>query len=107
MGRTWPMGSRTGAGVDTTTETTTAAAPVLSDATPDTGPKRWHIGTLSYTAGGLVVLFFWLLWGDFTISLKDRSVLPTLQVLLRTYQAKAVVFALLLSILPPLVSIFL
>src|SRR5437762_12607418 len=56
----------------------------LSPASPARA-QRWSVGTLTYTAGGLAILFFWLLWGDFTISLKDRSVTPTLQVLLRTY----------------------
>ncbi|HEX8525299.1 MAG TPA: MFS transporter [Tepidisphaeraceae bacterium] len=69
--------------------------------------RIWRAGTLTYTSGGLVALFFWLLWGDFTISLKDRSLTPTLQIMLRTFEAKAVVIALLLSFLPPLISIFL
>lgn len=40
------------------------------------GRKRWHIGTLTYTTGGLVILFALLLMGDFSWSLRDRSVGP-------------------------------
>lgn len=39
-------------------------------------PRRYAVGTLSYTLGGLIVLFCWLLWGDFAWSLKDRAVGP-------------------------------
>lgn len=28
--------------------------------------KIWRAGTLTYTAGALGMLCFWLLWGDFT-----------------------------------------
>jgi MFS family permease len=31
----------------------------------ESGEKRWRSGTLRYTFTGLVVLFCWLLWGDF------------------------------------------
>ena len=52
---------------------------------PPLSGKRWHVGTLTYTAGGLFALFFWLLWGDFALSLKERSVPTTLQVLLKQF----------------------
>src|SRR5512133_3942802 len=85
-----------------------ATAGVLEDETkPIDPPGTWRVGTLVYTGGAVGVWFFWLLWGDFTISLKDRSVTPTLQVLLRTYHATAFVVAMLLNFLPPLISILL
>lgn len=31
----------------------------------DNGPKIYKVGTLSYTLRGMMVLFAWLLWGDF------------------------------------------
>ena len=39
---------------------------------PDlTQPKnKWSVGTLTYTAAGLAVLFALLLWGDFAWSMK-------------------------------------
>jgi MFS family permease len=36
--------------------------------------KTWSAGTLTYTTGGLAVLFAWLLLGDFSWSMQDRSV---------------------------------
>jgi MFS family permease len=70
-------------------------------------PKRFHVGTLTYTTGGLVVLFFWLLWGDFAFYLKERAVPPTLQVLLRTYGTTALLLGVLTGSLPQLIGMFL
>ena len=36
--------------------------------------KIWNVGTLTYTTAGLVVLFGWLLWGDFAWAMKERAV---------------------------------
>jgi maltose/moltooligosaccharide transporter len=41
------------------------------------GPRIWSVGTLGYTQAGLVVLFGWLLWGDFIFSLME-GVMPSL-----------------------------
>ncbi len=38
-------------------------------------PKTYQVGSLTYTARGLVVLFAWLLWGDFCFQLFE-SVVP-------------------------------
>ena len=38
--------------------------------------SKWSVGTLTYTAAGLAVLFALLLWGDFAWSMKDRVVFP-------------------------------
>src|ERR1041385_2336178 len=84
-----------------------AMLPETPPASPSAPQQTWRAGTLVYSSSAIIILFFWLLWGDFTISLKDRSVTPTLQVLLRTYHASAFVVALLLTFLPPLISIFL
>jgi len=35
---------------------------------PHGSPKTYRAGTLTYTLKGLVVLFLWLLWGDFAFS---------------------------------------
>ena len=36
-----------------------------------TAPRKiWRAGTLTYTTGGLVLLCFWLLWGDFPWAMK-------------------------------------
>lgn len=81
--------------------TTTAepAAPVIGYATPAPS-KLWHTGTLTYTAGGLVALFCWLLWGDFVLQLKEKSVPPSLQLLLKQFHATDFVNGLLIGVLP-------
>ncbi len=65
--------------------------------------KVWSVGTLTYTTAGLVVLFCWLLWGDFALSMKDRAIPPTMQLLLKDFGASdtftGVVFGSLSSIL--------
>lgn len=62
--------------------------------------KTWSIGTLTYTAGGLVILFCWLLGGDFAWALKDRSTVPMSQLLLKKFQASDFLIGLLTGTLP-------
>lgn len=69
--------------------------------------RTWSVGTLTYTAAGLAVLFAWLLWGDFVWWLKDKSVQPVLQLLLRRFGASDALTGLLLSSLPAVVTILL
>ena len=69
------------------------------------GRKRWRIGTLTYTAGGLAVLFGWLLWGDFAWQMRERSVAPVVTVMLQQYQSSALVISLLLASLPAALSV--
>ncbi|QYM79591.1 MFS transporter [Horticoccus luteus] len=66
---------------------------------PD-GRRRWHVGALTYTFGGIVVLFCWLLWGDFAWSLKERSVVPMAQLFLRRFHASDTLNGLLVGTLP-------
>jgi MFS family permease len=81
-----------------------AAPPPLDDslatghATPPAG--LWRAGTLTYTTGGLAVLFCWLLWGDFAWWMKERSVGPVVQLLLRKFGASDFVASLFLVFLP-------
>jgi maltose/moltooligosaccharide transporter len=69
--------------------------------------KTWSVGTLTYSIGGLVVLFGWLLWGDFVMQLKEKSVPPALQVLLKSFHASDFVKAGLLGTLPNALAIVL
>jgi hypothetical protein len=50
----------------------TEPAAISSDGSA-TSPKIWRIGTLVYTTSSLIVLFSWLLWGDFAYQLRDRA----------------------------------
>lgn len=71
----------------------------------DVSHKRWQVGSLVYTTGGLIALFCWLLGGDFGFFLKERAVLPTMQVLLKKFGASSFVLGLLISSLPSAMSL--
>lgn len=62
--------------------------------------KIWRVGTLTYTAGGLVVLFAWLLWGDFAWNMKERAVQPMAQMLFKQFKASDLILGLLVTSLP-------
>lgn len=66
--------------------------------------KTWTVGTLTYTTGGLAILFFWLLWGDFAWSLKERAVPPVVQLLLKQYGASDTMAGFLIGSLPYLIG---
>lgn len=68
-------------------------------------PKPWKVGTLSYTTAGLVVLFAWLLWGDFAWAMKDRTVTDVLTLLIKKFDISDTLTALLLVIIPQLLVI--
>ncbi len=69
--------------------------------------KVWTAGTLTYTSAGLAALFFWLLFGDFAWSMRDRSVGPMAQWFLSSQNVPNIVFALLVSSLPAVVGVIL
>jgi len=48
---------------------------------PVTKKRIWTAGTLRYTKGGLIILFFWLVWNDFFLMLME-AVKPALTSLL-------------------------
>ncbi|EIP97639.1 Major Facilitator Superfamily transporter [Opitutaceae bacterium TAV1] len=72
-----------------------------------TREKTWRAGTLTYTPAALVVLFLWLLWGDFAWSMRDRSVGPMSQWYLNELGIPDLLFGLLFSSLPALIGIVL
>lgn len=63
-------------------------------------PRKWMAGTLTYGAAGLAVLFFWLLWGDFAWNMKERSVVPVAQLMLKRFGAADLIVGLLIGSLP-------
>lgn len=87
-----------------TAEETPPSPRPMPEGTPPGGPKVWRVGTLTYTASGIAVLFFWLLWGDFAFALKERSVPQTLQLLLQRFQAEDLVIGMLIGSLPQAIS---
>ncbi len=82
-----------------------AAAPAPA---PTSAParKRWSVGTLTYTTGGLVVLFCWMLWGDFAWQLKERAAPPVVQIMLRMFQASDFFTGLFLLSVPAAIGLF-
>ncbi len=67
---------------------------------PSHQPRVWTAGTLTYTTAGLVVLFGWLLWGDFAWNLKERAITPVAQVMLRGFHAPDWLVGLLVGSIP-------
>lgn len=68
--------------------------------------KSWRAGTLTYTKAGLVVLFFWLLWGDFAWSMKERAMGGgIMQLLVKKFDASDTFTSLLIGSLPAALSI--
>jgi MFS family permease len=83
-------------------------APVDAERADEGAPaKRWVAGTLTYTAGSLAALFFFLLWGDFAWALKERAVPPILQLLLKQFKASDLVVATLIGFLPQVMAVVL
>ncbi len=76
-------------------------------ASPQTPRKIWTVGTLSYTTGGLAILFCWLLWGDFAWSMKDRAIPPIMQLLFKKFGASDTLAGLLFGSLPPALGLIL
>ncbi len=72
-----------------------------------TARKSWKVGTLTYTTGGLVAVFCWLLWGDFAWMLKDRSASPIVQIMLRKFDASDFLIGLFLLSLPAAIGLLL
>lgn len=87
----------------------TPAAPALSsEPTPNHPPRKtWTVGTLVYTSTGLAILFFWLLWGDFALSMRERSADPVVQLLVKKFNASSTYQSYLLTVLPSTIALFL
>jgi MFS family permease len=58
------------------------------------------VGTLTYTAGGLALLFVWLLFGDFAYMMRERSAAPVAQLMLKKYEASDLVTGIFLLTIP-------
>ena len=78
----------------------TAVAPSASGSR-----KTWTAGSLTYTVGGLLLLMLLLLGGDFAWSMRERSVQPLFQILLRKYEASDFLTSLLLGSIPACITV--
>lgn len=70
-----------------------------SDPAP-AGRRIWSAGTLTYTAPGLALLFVWLLLGDFSYMLRERSAAPVAQLMLKQHQASDLATGIFLLTIP-------
>lgn len=73
----------------------------------DEGRRTWKVGTLTYTLPGLVALFFWLLFGDFALSMRERSADPVVQLMVKSYKASSTYQSWLLTVLPSAIALVL
>lgn len=62
--------------------------------------KRRTAGALHYTRSGLVILFFWLLWGDFCFTIMEKVMGSLLPLQLQSVGTSNKGIALMLSVLP-------
>jgi MFS family permease len=75
-------------------------------------PKIYRVGTLTYTKPGLVVLFGWLLWGDFMLYLMESVNQGLLPILLKSHNATnaqiaiitSTIFMVLNAVMNPVIS---
>ena len=74
--------------------------PPHSDATGAGKAKIYHVGTLTYTKAALVMLFFWLIWGDFCYTVMESVTGPIMQLKFKALHASNTEIAFLLSALP-------
>ncbi|MGE9292204.1 MAG: MFS transporter [Puniceicoccales bacterium] len=71
------------------------------------GHKTWKVGTITYTFGGLLALFGWLFLGDFSWSMRDRSVGPMSQWYLSEMEVPSWAFGLIVSSFPAFIGLIL
>jgi MFS family permease len=84
-----------------------AQKPLPLDYQSSDARRAWQVGTLTYTFAGLVVLFIWLLLGDFAISLRDRSVGTVIKTVLKHFQASDTAISVTISFIPPGIAMIL
>lgn len=74
----------------------------------DAKPKKiWTAGTLTYTTSGVVLLFFWLLWGDFAWSMKERAVGNVATLTVQSFGISNMMIGLIITSFPNFTNIFL
>jgi MFS family permease len=63
-------------------------------------PKTWKVGTLTYSLAGITLLFTWLLLGDFSYMMRERSAAPVTQLMLKKYEATDLITGIFLLTIP-------
>ncbi len=70
------------------------------------GIQIWSVGTLVYTLSGLTLLFTWLLWGDFALSLRERSLGKLTQLLFTDTGSSNTLQQILTATIPTTIGLF-
>ena len=73
---------------------------------PPAGSRVYTCGTLRYTTFGLFVVFFWLLWGDFTMCLMETVLPSILPLQLKALGAPNMVMGIFLVTVPSTMNFF-
>ena len=74
--------------------------PSASSSEQKTDSTHWTVGTLTYTTSGLILVFIWLLLGDFAWNLKERAIIPIAQLMLKEFKATDFLIGLLVGSFP-------
>lgn len=69
--------------------------------------KLYRAGTLTYTLGGVIVLFFWLLGGDFVWSMKERAVGSIATLIVKSFGISDFIYGILIVFFPNFTNIVL
>jgi MFS family permease len=77
-----------------------AAIEASNEPESSSADARMRVGTLQYTRAGLVLLFVWLLWGDFCFSLMELVVPSIVPLKLQSLKASNVLVGLVISTIP-------
>ena len=75
--------------------------------TPENQERVYRHGTLTYTTAGLVILSIFLLWGDFTWSMKNRAVGPSATLLIKQIGVSEFLYSLIIVSFPNFTNTFL
>lgn len=74
--------------------------PVSVRTAPPADPAPFKVGTLAYTKSGLIVMFLWLLWGDFCFIIMETVVPTILPVKLNALGASNSMVGLIVTTIP-------
>ena len=69
------------------------------------GAKTYRCGTLTYTMRGLVVLFAWMLWGDFCFTLMEAVVPSVMPLKLKSLDSPDTIIGFVMTTLPGVFNI--
>jgi maltose/moltooligosaccharide transporter len=92
---------------DETPIATVEPAPGLEASLGGRGPKPLCVGTLVYTPRALVLVCFWLLWGDICVDVAKQVIVKLLPVSMRNLDASNATIGLLTSGLPAVLGMML